>query len=113
MAILEVFSCTGSEGLVDDGSSEPHAVCPLGATLPSPALFSFLRVLLCHVTKKYNIYFSIQKSSPFYNSEASNFLIKYQVLLNTARIVPDGNVVNQLCCSSNFLHEYEKHIFKI
>lgn len=50
-----VVSCTGSEGLVDDGSSEPHAVYLLAVTLPSPALYCFLRASLCHVTKKYSI----------------------------------------------------------
>lgn len=59
------------------------------------------------------IQYLIQSSSPFFNCEASDFLIKYQVLSNTARIAPDGNVVNQLCSSRNLSCECEKHIFKI
>ena len=77
-----------------------------------PALFSCPGVMLCHVTKKYSVCFRHLLPS-FFNCEASNFLIKYQVLLNTVTIASDKNVANHLYCSSNHLHECEKQIFKI
>lgn len=85
------FSCSGSEGLVDDESLNPM--------LCSHWVLHCLH-LLCsdfwgssYVTLPKNTALASDVFSLF-NCEASNFLIKYQVLLNTARIVPDRNVVN-------------------